>query len=108
VTPLQHNAGIIGLPDEDPCYQKGVRMCKCVCNEWESQDLGMLVLTGHHEQCSSRSWNGDIKQLRTLIKAMAIGMEYWAWDEDGVHPKAWNAYQKAKELLMEPVKLTEA
>ena len=59
-------------------------------------DLRHRILTGHHESCPHSPKALD-KALE-LIADLARGMEYWAGDEDGIHPQAWEAYRKAKAL----------
>jgi len=78
--------------------------CKCV--DWESLDIGMMTLTGHHENCEHRG--NDKETLRTLVVDLVRGMEQWSSDEDGIHPQAWQAYIKGKALMVEPVELKDS
>lgn len=56
------------------------------------------LLTEHHPKCSQ--YNLELEALK-IITALVRGMEYWASDEDGVHYKAWDAYEKAKMMIGE-------
>lgn len=37
--------------------------------------------------------------LQSAFKALIVGVERWASDEDGVHPECWNAYKEAKAQI---------
>jgi hypothetical protein len=41
--------------------------------------------------------------VRELIVGLVRGMESWAADEDGIHPDAWEWYERAKVAIGEPV-----
>ena len=68
----------------------------CQCVNWCDVSHTHRFLTGHHQNCE-HSPNAMSKALE-LIAQLARGMEYWAADEDGIHPEAWEAYRRAKAL----------
>lgn len=74
---------------------------RCACENWASRDSMMTALAGHHENCEKRP--DDRKVLTKLIAGLVRGMEFWASDEDGIHPQAWGAYKMAKMFLGEPI-----
>ena len=49
------------------------------------------------------TWVEPVEHAREIIQGLTDAMELWAADEDGIHPDAWEAYQKAKAALMQPV-----
>ena len=69
---------------------------ECDCNTWCDNDLRYRLLTGHHQRCTNAA--PILDKAIELIAELAKGMECWASDEDGIHPDAWEAYQKAKIL----------
>ena len=71
----------------------------CKCMTWGNDRLRSLIDI-HHHNCPKRDVEASaIALIGDLIK----GMESWAQDEDGIHPDAWNAYQRAKSALMQPI-----
>ncbi len=69
----------------------------CQCLERTRTGSSPLLLT-HLPDCEH--FLGDIAG---LLRSLVRGIEEWAADEDGVHGECWNAYQRAKVALGEPV-----
>ena len=80
-------------------------MTYCKCLNWATHDVGLAALLGHHPDCEHAP--EPVGVLRQLVVDLAHGMDAWAADEDGIHPKAWEAYKKAKLLAGEIVTETE-
>lgn len=72
-------------------------MTKCNC-ETAARDGSFPLLLDHVPTCPE--FPGCIRE---LIVGLVRGMEEWAADEDGIHPEAWAAYQRAKVAIGEPV-----
>ena len=69
----------------------------CECQNWASLDpLRTSILTGHHPRCPHGPDRFDAAC--KLIHELALGIEMWAAEEDGVYPDVWDAYRKAKAL----------
>lgn len=73
--------------------------CGCMT---KAHDGSTGVLTTHLPHCPAFG-----PELRALVSGLTRGMEAWAADEDGVHPDAWDAYQRAKLALGEPVRASD-
>ena len=71
-------------------------MPDCECKTWATDDIGLDSVLGHHHGC--RHAPNAVTALRGLIRDLTDGMDYWAQDCDGVHPRAWDAYRRAKLL----------
>jgi len=72
-------------------------MPRCNCDS-RTHDGSFPLLLPHFADCHEFG-----QDLRTLIEGLVRGMESWAADEDGIHPDAWQAYQRAKLAIGEPV-----
>jgi len=68
----------------------------CECRTWATDDMGIDAVLGHHHHCPLAP--DPVAALRDLVRDLVEGMDYWAQDCDGVHPRAWTAYRKAKLL----------
>ncbi len=68
---------------------------ECECRNWGAE----LMLSGHHISCP----RFDPKPFILAIHDLLRGMREWASDEDGIHPNAWEAYQKAAVLVGIPL-----
>lgn len=62
----------------------------CECCIW-ARTHGSFI-TKHHPQCPLYAPLDDAAE---MIDALLDGVDAWAADEDGIHPEAWNAYQRA-------------
>ena len=62
---------------------------KCACDLWARR--GEAVVTKHHSNCDQYS---PLEDCRELIEGLVKGMVAWAGDEDGIHPAAWEAFQR--------------
>ena len=76
--------------------------CK-ICRNW-CRD-GILPLTEHHKQCPQYNLEADSV---TIVLALIKGIEDWASEEDGVYPKAWDAYCQALAFVGQMDKLRRA
>ena len=70
---------------------------ECECVNW-ARTRGWL--TKHHPNC--KHYNPE-KDAIEIITALIKGIESWAADEDGVHYDCWEAYQKVKFAIGEPI-----
>ena len=71
-------------------------LCECTLMTCASGEaMTHMIATGHHPSCS-KGWPPEALR---LIARLAIGMEAWARDEDGVHPDAWAAYEDARAVV---------
>ncbi len=61
-----------------------------ICKNW-CRD-GSTPITEHHKRCPN--YNPESDSI-ILVSELIRGIEAWASDEDGVHPKAWDAYLHA-------------
>jgi len=64
---------------------------KCECENWCSH--GIPPILKHHHKCPKYSPVGEMLE---IITDLVWGIQYWASDEDGVHPECWKAYSRAK------------
>ena len=63
---------------------------RCECTTWAREPHHFF--TEHHPRCP----NGDSEAEKdNMIVSLVEAIERWAMDEDGVHPDAWEAYQRA-------------
>jgi len=69
----------------------------CECKNW-ARTRGWL--TEHHPNCIGYDPEKDAK---VIITNLIRGIESWASDEDGVHYDCWDAYQRAKFSIGEPI-----
>ena len=69
--------------------EENVSKLPCECYNWAGTGQG--VVTEHHPRCSHYDPLGDC---RKIIIDLLDGMQIWAGDEDGIHPKAWDAFQR--------------
>jgi len=53
----------------------------------------------HHRNCKHYNPEKDA----AMVTALVEGMDAWAADEDGIHPEAWEAYQRARTATGCPV-----
>jgi len=67
-----------------------------ICENWCAEDVRLVILTGHHPRCPQCP--DPVKAALKLIAELALGMEKWAAEEDGIYPDAWEAYRRAKAL----------
>ncbi len=67
-----------------------------VCSTWCEIEHTHRLLTGHHENCPHSP--KAIDAALGLIAELALGMERWGADEDGIHDEAWEPYRRAKAL----------
>ena len=74
------------------------------CECWSWARPASSLLTSHHPKCSKYDLEAE---LVPIIRDLVKGIEVWASDEDGVHYKCWDAYEKAKYLIGEPIKVKE-
>lgn len=70
-------------------------MCKC---DELTRDGSFPLLLPHVPTCPEFGCC-----VRELIVGLVRGMESWAADEDGIHPDAWEWYERAKVAIGEPV-----
>jgi hypothetical protein len=82
--------------------QEEERMNRCKCNDLTSRDIRFALLTGHTETCPHVDPAMVFRSAVEIIDRLVTGMQAWAQDEDGIHPEAWAAYQKASAILMRP------
>ena len=68
----------------------------CECRTWATDDMGLDAVLGHHHRCPHAP--DPEAALRGLVRELAEGIDCWAQDCDGVHPRVWAAYRKAKLL----------
>ena len=94
--------GELSDPSDGSDASDGGGPCECV--NWCSSDVGMVMLTGHHERCTRRG--DDSRTLRKLVVDLVRGMEKWADEEDGVYGEAWDAYRRGKAMMLEFVART--
>ena len=71
-------------------------LCNCGLRAHRG-DVPLLLI--HAPECK-HFWT----EVRGIIEGLVRGFEEWAADEDGIHSEAWDAYQRAKLVLGEPVK----
>jgi hypothetical protein len=71
-------------------------MEKCECVQW-ARTSGK-VFTKHHRECTLYDPEGDARE---IIAGLLDGMRRWARDEDGVHPEACDAYNRAAAFIGE-------
>ena len=71
-------------------------MNECECKTWATDDIGLDAVMGHHHRCVLAP--DPVAALRRLVRELTDGMDYWAQDCSGVHPRVWDAYRKAKLL----------
>ena len=69
-------------------------MEECECRYWARDNI--LLMTHHHPRCPK--YNVEEEAL-SIIRELIRGIDYWASDEDGVHPSCWQAYQSAKFFI---------
>ena len=81
-------------PDMVGVGSKELLACECV--NWAR--AGIFPLTAHHPNCAKYN---PVKDCMEIIRPLLKGIEYWAADEDGVHPECWTAYKRAKEFVGE-------
>lgn len=67
----------------------------CVCTSWATDDLRVMLLTGHHRNCEKCD---EVKALYALVKELADAIGTAAQDTDGIHPGAWLPFVRAKSL----------
>lgn len=72
-------------------------MHECMCHHWATNNIAMMVLTGHHEACMHRP-RPEEKAL-ALIAQLVAGIEEWAADGDGIHDAVWDAVEQARTIL---------
>ena len=72
-------------------------MDQCECLHHATRNLGIVMLTGHHEACDRRPDLFDASA--ELIRALVRGIEEWASQEDGIPDDLWDAYAKAKAVI---------
>lgn len=77
--------------------------CDCQTFARTGHEHGLFL--NHHPMCHRYSPEADCRE---LIINLIRGIEGWASDEDGVHPDCWDAYERAKLALGEPLKLGES
>jgi hypothetical protein len=73
----------------------------CECKNWASEDARVVFLTGHHRECPKCP--DPISASYNVIRDLVRAMEKWSDDEKGVHHEAWDAYVRAKQILLEPI-----
>mgnify|MGYP002639974512 CR=1 FL=1 len=71
----------------------------CECSTW-ARAYGQQFMALHHRNCKHYNPEADAA---TLITALVEGMDAWGADEDGIHPEAWDAYQRARSATGRPV-----
>jgi len=76
-------------------------MDQCKCLRMTSHNLGVVILTGHHESCPHSP--GVLNASADLIRSLVRGIEGWASQEDGIPDELWDAYAKAKAVIGETV-----
>ena len=76
-------------------------MDQCECLHHATRDLGIVMLTGHHEACPKNP--GVLAASKILIEKLVRGIEDWASQEDGIPDDLWDAYAHAKSVLGEPI-----
>jgi len=76
-------------------------MDHCECIHHATRNLGIVILTGHHETCERRPDLFDASA--ELIRALVRGIEEWASQEDGIPDDLWETYAKAKAVIGETV-----
>jgi len=79
----------------------------CDCKTWGAV-LPPILLRGHHPNCMKFNYTEQVEHAREIIESLVHSMELWAADEDGIHPDAWQAYERAKNVLMQPVASSQA
>lgn len=65
---------------------------ECVCSTWAGE---LIPFRGpHHVNCK---WHGkdELAEAKQVIRYLLCAMRNWAGDEDGVHPDAVLAYDRA-------------
>lgn len=79
-------------PNETP--PAPVAGSSCICTQWcQVANHRVAMLTGHHPDCQQAK--PALDAAFDLIEEMRLGIEDWAAEEDGVHPKIWPAYRRA-------------
>lgn len=63
----------------------------CECARWARGNQSLI--TSHHPNCKKYNLEKDAKE---VIEKLITGIDEWSSDEDGVHPKCWNAYLYAQ------------
>lgn len=69
----------------------------CECAGWGGQ---WFLLNLHHDECPNAIHNHEL--IRGLIEGLLDGMDEWASDEDGIHPEAVKAYNRACDAMGRP------
>jgi hypothetical protein len=73
----------------------------CECINWAMEIL--WDTNEHHPNCPKYSAVNERIFIIKLLRDLTESMEKWASDEDGIHPDAWDAYVRAKKVILSPV-----
>ena len=73
----------------------------CECSHWAMECL--WDTNEHHPNCVKYSGRNERYFIIKLLHDLVKGMDEWASDEDGIHPEAWDAYKRARAVLLNPM-----
>lgn len=75
-------------------------MSNCECMNWGV--VGMSLRTEHAPSCWKRE-----AELGSAFRALIVGIERWAADEDGIPDHLFDAYKSARRMLLPERKFME-
>lgn len=73
----------------------------CECSGWAMECL--WDTNEHHPSCSKFSARNERYFIVKLLQDLIKGIDEWASDEDGIHQEVWEAYKRARKVLLMPV-----
>lgn len=101
INPLEDATGVIIAASEElmrshpypPIPVPRPNTCECI--SWATDNLRVMLLTGHHHNCAKCN---EVEALYALVKELADAIDTAAQGTKGIHPEAWQPFVRAKAL----------